>query len=110
MLWTRFGPEAVGLFEQLLESGGISIVPFDHDMAETAFEAFRRFGKGQGHPAQLNIVDCAIYALARFRSQALLLKGHDFDRRPRWSWSMSENMNACDNSIARGHPLWPSCC
>ena len=36
---------------------------------ETAFDAFRRFGKGQGHPAQLNIADCAVYALAKARSQ-----------------------------------------
>jgi hypothetical protein len=32
-------------------------VPFDNEMAKAAFDAFRRFGKGQAHPAQLNIVD-----------------------------------------------------
>jgi ribonuclease VapC len=41
---------------------------------------FRRFGKGQGHTAQLNIIDCAVYALAKIRSQPLLFKGGDFDR------------------------------
>jgi ribonuclease VapC len=45
-----------------------------------AFEAFRRFGKGQGHPAQLNIVDCAAYALAKLRDEPLLFKGTDFDK------------------------------
>jgi ribonuclease VapC len=39
------------------------VVPFDEEMASGAFEAFCRFGKGQGHPAQLNIADCAVYAL-----------------------------------------------
>ena len=45
-----------------------------------AFDVFRRFGMGQGHPAQLNIVDCAVYALAKARSQPLLFKGDDFAR------------------------------
>jgi ribonuclease VapC len=55
-------------------------VSFDGEMARAAFDAFRRFGKGQGHPAQLNIVDCAAYALAKARSQPLLFKGGDFAR------------------------------
>jgi ribonuclease VapC len=62
----------VGLFEELLEKAGIVVVPFDDEMAKTAFDAFRRFGKGQGHPAQLNI--------AKARFQPLLFKGGDFDR------------------------------
>ncbi len=49
-------------------------------LARDAFDAFRRHGKFQGHPAQLNIVDCAVHALAKVRSQPLLIKGGDFDR------------------------------
>jgi ribonuclease VapC len=64
----------------LLENARIAVVPFDDEMAKAAFDAFRRFGKGQAHPAQLNIVDCAVYALAKTRSQPLLFKGGDFDR------------------------------
>ena len=56
------------------------MVPLDAEMARAAFDAFRRFGKGQGHPAQLNIIDCAVYALAKARSQPLLFKGDDFVR------------------------------
>jgi ribonuclease VapC len=56
------------------------VVPFDDEMARGAFDAFRRFGKGGGHPAQLNIIDCAVYALAQARSQPLLFKGEDFAR------------------------------
>jgi ribonuclease VapC len=41
-------------------------------------EAFKRYGKGRGHPAQLNIIDCAAYALARSRNLPLLFKGNDF--------------------------------
>ena len=80
VLFTRLGSEAVDIFDELLETAGIVVVPFDHEMAKAAFEAFRRFGKGQGHPAQLNIVDCAAYALAKTRSQPLLFKGTDFAR------------------------------
>jgi ribonuclease VapC len=80
VLFARLGPEAVDLFDELLEKAGIAVVSFDHEMAKAAFEAFRRFGKGQGHPAQLNIVDCAAYALAKARSQPLLFKGADFAR------------------------------
>ena len=43
-----------------------------------AFDAFLRYGKGQGHPAQLNIIDCVAYALAKSRSEPLLFKGNDF--------------------------------
>jgi ribonuclease VapC len=80
VLFARLGPDAVGVFDELLEKAGIIVVPLDDEMARAAFDAFRRFGKGQGHPAQLNIVDCVVYALAKSRSQPLLFKGDDFAR------------------------------
>ncbi len=80
VLFARLGSQAVDLFDELLEKSGIVVVSFDEELARAAFDAFRRFGKGQGHPAQLNIVDCAVYALARTRSEPLLFKGDDFAR------------------------------
>ena len=80
VLFARLGSEAVDLFDELLEKAGIVVVSFDGEMARAAFDAFRRFGKGQGHTAQLNIVDCAAYALAKARLQPLLFKGGDFAR------------------------------
>lgn len=80
VLFARLGPEAVEFFDELLEKAGIVVVPFDDGMASAAFDAYRRFGKGQGHPAQLNIIDCAVYALAKSRSLPLLFKGDDFAR------------------------------
>jgi ribonuclease VapC len=80
VLFACLGLDAVDLFDALLENAGIVVVPFDDEMARIAFNAFRHFGKGQGHPAQLNIVDCAVYALAKARSEPLLFKGEDFDR------------------------------
>ena len=79
-LFARLGVNAVGLFDDLLGATGIVAVPFDDEMVMAAFEAFRRFGEGQGYPAQLNIVDCAVHALAKARSQPLLFKGDDFAR------------------------------
>jgi ribonuclease VapC len=47
VLFARLGLDAVGLFEELPENAGIVVVPFDDEMASAAFDAFRRFGKGQ---------------------------------------------------------------
>ena len=80
VLQSRHGDEAVYEFDEMLDNAGIVVVPFDAEMAETAFQAFRRYGKGRGHPAQLNIIDCAAYALAKIRGEPLLFKGGDFNR------------------------------
>ena len=42
----------------------IQVVPFTENDAEAAFEAFLRYGKGMGYPAQLNLIDTCAYALA----------------------------------------------
>lgn len=78
VLHSRHGFEVVRAFDEMLENARISVVPFDHEMAAVAFDAFRKYGKGQGHPAQLNIVDCAAYALAKVWGEPLLFKGNDF--------------------------------
>ncbi len=80
VLHSRFGAEAVGEFDEMLDNAGIVVVPFDGELARVAFDAFRRYGKGQGHPAQLNIIDCAAYALAKAQAEPLLFKGSDFDK------------------------------
>jgi uncharacterized protein with PIN domain len=48
--------------------------------AETALSAFARYGKGRGHPAQLNLGDCFAYAVAKNHRRVLLFKGDDFDK------------------------------
>jgi ribonuclease VapC len=80
VLQSRHGDKAVHEFDEMLDHAGIVVVSFDAEMAETAFQAFRRYGKGRGHPAQLNIIDCAGYALAKIRGEPLLFKGGDFTR------------------------------
>jgi ribonuclease VapC len=54
------------------------VVAFDADQSVLARQAYRRFGKGIGHWAQLNLGDCAAYALARSLARPLLYKGGDF--------------------------------
>jgi len=78
VLFSRIGPEAVATLDELMKRAEIIEVPFDAQQSDIAFDAFKRYGKGRGHPAQLNIIDCAAYALARSRDLPLLFKGNDF--------------------------------
>jgi ribonuclease VapC len=80
VLLRRFGESAVGDFDLLVVRAGIILDPFDADQEELALDGYRRFGKGSGHPAQLNLGDCAAYALARSRDLPLLFVGNDFSR------------------------------
>lgn len=43
-------------------------------------QARDRYGKGSGHPANLNLGDCFSYAIARMQDVGLLYKGNDFAR------------------------------
>ncbi len=54
------------------------MVPFDEPQARVAADAFQRYGKGQGHSAQLNMGDCAVYALAKMTNEPILFVGDDF--------------------------------
>lgn len=54
------------------------VEPVTATQSDIAFDAFRRYGKGNGHRAGLNFGDCFAYALARERGAALLFKGDDF--------------------------------
>jgi ribonuclease VapC len=62
----------------LLAEAQISVVPIDDVVATAAVNAFARYGKGRGHPAQLNLADCMSYACAKVRGVSLLFKGNDF--------------------------------
>lgn len=68
------------LLNGLVQQGTLRVIEFTPEMAETAVAAFRRFGKGQGHPAQLNYGDCLSYAVAKTLGLPLLYKGDDFAR------------------------------
>ena len=70
--------DAVAAFERTVQTLQILIVPVDAAQAREAIEAYRRFGRGSGHPARLNFGDCFSYALAKITREPLLATGDDF--------------------------------
>ncbi|MGV9827642.1 PIN domain-containing protein [Gordonia sp. NPDC003429] len=62
----------------MLDVNGVGVVDTDKAQGNIARQAFRDFGKGMGHPAELNLGDCFSYALAIHRDLPLLWKGNDF--------------------------------
>jgi ribonuclease VapC len=58
----------------------IEIVPIDVAQMRIADQAWRIYGKGRQHPAQLNLGDCFAYALAKQLGEPLLFKGDDFSK------------------------------
>ncbi|MBZ9796825.1 type II toxin-antitoxin system VapC family toxin [Mesorhizobium sp. ES1-4] len=64
--------------EALLHEAEIEIVSIDAADAKRAIRAFSNYGKGRGHPAQLNLADCLSYACAKSHGSVLLYKGNDF--------------------------------
>lgn len=80
VLKNRVGDEAVNALQDLIDEFGIDIMPFTETQARLAQKAFIKFGKGQGHPAQLNYGDCMAYAAAKDAGMALMFKGDDFSK------------------------------
>lgn len=78
VLFTRFGESAVQALDAFLLRARIIVVEVSPRDAELAFDAYRRYGKGTGHPAGLNYGDCFAYALAKRSAASLLFKGRDF--------------------------------
>ncbi|PKA40262.1 type II toxin-antitoxin system VapC family toxin [Rhizobium sullae] len=56
----------------------IELVPMDERTASLAIKAIADYGRGRGHPAQLNPADCFSYACAKALGISLLYKGRDF--------------------------------
>lgn len=71
--------------DEFMVEANMAIEPVTAEQARIARQAYRDYGKGGGHPAQLNFGDCFSYALARDKREPLLFKGDDFvhtDLRP----------------------------
>ena len=79
LAFSRGGPRLVDRYDALFALVGFAIAPFGKQESLAAFDAYRRFGKGN-HPARLNFSDCAAYALAKSLDIPLLFKGNDFAR------------------------------
>lgn len=64
--------------EEFLRRAGVRLVAIEPDDHVGALQAFQTYGKGTGHPAQLNMGDCFAYAAAKRLGLELLYKGNDF--------------------------------
>ena len=71
-------PIASRRFDDFIREAGISVEPVTASQALLARNAYRDFGKGSRHRAQLNFGDCFAYALAKESGEPLLFKGNDF--------------------------------
>ena len=72
------GEKLVLALDEIVQGYTMEIVPPGPAEIEIAHAAFVTYGKGNGHPAQLNFGDLFSYALAKSRGVPLLFKGDDF--------------------------------
>jgi len=75
---SRNDPVLSQSLDTLLEELSVIIEPVTTEQAAIARGAYRDFGKGRSHPAQLNFENCFAYALAVTTGDSLLFKGEDF--------------------------------
>ena len=71
-------PKFSARLEEIVEHPRMTIEPFTREQARIARQAYRDYGKGSGHPANLNFGDCFSYAQARDKREPILYKGDDF--------------------------------
>jgi ribonuclease VapC len=76
----RHGAAGESSLSRFLEASSLQVCVIDLPQLTTARTAFGTYGKGMGHPAQLNFGDCFSYALAKTRDLPLLFKGRDFSQ------------------------------
>ena len=73
-------PAQSGRLDELIEEMEMVIEPVPAEQARIARQAYRDYGKGSGHPANLNFGDCFSYALAREKRDPILFMGEDFSQ------------------------------
>jgi len=69
---------AVGIVNEIINDYDIRVMSIDSNVARIALEALKRYGRGSGHRAKLNMGDCFSYACAKAHNLPLLFKGNDF--------------------------------
>ena len=80
VLFARSGDNAILALDAFLLKSGMTVVEVSPRIADIAFDAYRHFGKGTSHGADLNYGDCFSYALAKYLDAPLLFKGNDFSQ------------------------------
>ncbi|MET3803573.1 ribonuclease VapC [Nakamurella sp. UYEF19] len=74
------GPALDLTLDRFIAMARITVEPVTEAQARLARTAYRRYGRGSGHPARLNFGDCFSYALAVDKREPLLFKGNDFSQ------------------------------
>jgi ribonuclease VapC len=75
---SRQDPTMSRKIDDLLDRFSIEVEPVTAEQARIARQAYRDYGRGSGHAANLNFGDCFSYALARAKREPILFKGDDF--------------------------------
>ncbi len=78
VVYGRRGQRGIVIIDDVLRLPMFEIAPPGVAELDAAYAAFVVYGKGSGHPANLNFGDLFSYALAKVRSLPLLFKGNDF--------------------------------
>lgn len=74
----RNTPNVLRRVTTLLDKFDVEVVSFDAAQSRIASDAYRDFGRGSGHSANLDLGDCFSYALASSLDEPLLFVGDDF--------------------------------
>ena len=80
VLFARSGDNAILALDAFLLKSRMTVVEVSPRIADIAFDAYRHFGKGPGHGANLNYGDCFSYALAKYLDAPFLFKGNVFSQ------------------------------
>lgn len=80
VLVRRFPHVAAEKLDDLLRDANIAVAPVTAEQAAIGVAAYRRYGRGSQHDADLNFGDCFAYALSKATGEPLLFKGDDFAR------------------------------
>lgn len=74
----RLGESRIGWLNRLIDRENVVVVGVGPEHRQLATGAMLKYGRGSGHPAQLNFGDCLVYAVTRYRDLPLLFVGDDF--------------------------------
>ena len=77
-LLRRLHPQLLDWAQDHSLKASYSLIELTLEEAQLAVKAAKNYGKGSGHPAQLNFGDCLVYAAAKYREVPLLFTGNDF--------------------------------
>ena len=78
VMLARKGEAGEIALDALLNRTGIVVADMTSEAADSARDAYARYGKGVGSPGDLNYGDCLAYGVAMTLGEPLLFKGNNF--------------------------------